>query len=234
MSIPLALLAGAVSFASPCFLPIVPVYVGYVAGTEQTGGRGRPPAVLRQSLVFVAGFTVVFVGLWAAFGLIGYAVGDYRPVLHVLGGAVLIVMGLHVIGLLDLPVLQRSMRLSLGSGGGTASAPTYRRSALLGVAFAAGWTPCIGPVLGSVIGLASQTSSAGWGITLLLVYSLGLGLPFVGVALGGDWVSQRLGFLARHHRAISLLSGTLLLLIGFLMITDRFSRLSALVPAFGL
>jgi cytochrome c-type biogenesis protein len=155
----------------------------------------------------------------------------------------LIVMGLHVAGLIEISMLYRQVQVPVGAGvGGPASsaarpgeaAPSYRRSALLGVAFAAGWTPCIGPVLGGIIGLASVTDSVGRGTVLLMAYSLGLGVPFVLVAVGLTEVSRRLAWLRRHHTGVSIASGALLMVTGFLMITDLFGRLPGPMPTVGL
>lgn len=231
VTVPLAVLAGVVSFASPCFLPLVPVFVGYITGTGPSTGVGRADrrAVLGQSMVFVLGFTAVFVAMWASIGLLGHVAGDHRDTLRIAGGAVLVLLGLHVAGLVRLPLLDRQIRPRMDVGG--AAQPTYRRSALLGAAFAAGWTPCIGPILGAVLGFAMAGESIGQGVVLLLAYSIGHGLPFVLVALGADAVRQRLTWLTRHHTAVQLCTGALLGITGFLMITDHFGRLAGLVPA---
>ncbi|WP_289017186.1 cytochrome c biogenesis CcdA family protein [uncultured Ornithinimicrobium sp.] len=236
VTVPLATLAGVVSFASPCFLPIVPAYVSYVAGDDAGAGTGAGGhtrlRAAAQALVFVAGFTLVFVSLWVSLGLVGYALADHRDLLRVLGGAVLLLMGLHLAGVLQLSVLLRQVRLPLPAP--VPGRPRVGRSFLLGVAFAAGWTPCIGPILGGVIGLATTTGSVGEGTVLLLAYSLGLGLPFVLVAVGAESLTGRLSWLGRHHDAVSLVAGLLLVALGFLMITDRFGQLAGLVPALGL
>lgn len=239
ITLPLAVLAGVVSFASPCCLPMVPVFVSYLVGTTPADSPAARRIALSQALVFVLGFSSVFVALWASIGLIGYVLGDYRDILRMVGGAVLIVMGLHVAGLIEISALYRQVRVPVGAGtdGPTSVgpspaevAPSYRRSALLGVAFGAGWTPCIGPILGGIIGLASVTDSVGQGTVLLIAYALGLGIPFILVAIGLAEVSQRLGWLRRHNTAVSIVSGALLIATGFLMVTDLFSRLSGLMP----
>ncbi|MDO5626776.1 MAG: cytochrome c biogenesis protein CcdA [Mobilicoccus sp.] len=242
----LALAAGVVAFASPCFLPIVPVYLSYLVGSQPgevaaTGAARR--AAVAQATMFVAGFTVVFVALWASIGLIGYVVGDYRGMLRILGGAVLIVMGLHVAGLIQISALYRQVRVPTTAvvggrsarGGGidvATLAPSYRRSALLGVAFGAGWTPCIGPILGGVIGLASVSGTVLHGAGLLAAFSLGLGIPFVLMAAGATEISTRLSWLQRHDTLVSLASGGMLILTGFLIITGVFERLAAWSPTF--
>ncbi|MDO5697266.1 MAG: cytochrome c biogenesis CcdA family protein [Dermatophilus congolensis] len=271
LTIPIALVAGILSFASPCFLPVVPVFVAYLLGDQAPQGkvtREQRLTAASHAFVFVVGFSAVFVTLWASIGLIGYAIGDYRNTLRIVGGALLIVMGLHVAGLIEIPFLQRQKSISLqsvvaasgggagrGSGGQTAAAggsssgaatatkeraaappppsqlaPSYRRSVLLGLAFGAGWTPCIGPILGGVIGLASVGDSVAQGTVLLLAFCLGLGIPFVLVAVGATDVARHLGKLRNHQAIVSFVAGSFLILTGFLMITDLFGRFTGLLP----
>jgi cytochrome c-type biogenesis protein len=236
----IAFLAGIVSFASPCCLPLVPAYVGYMVGAAPDGLANRRMVAFRQALAFVLGFSAVFIALWASVGLIGYVLRDYAGVMRQVGGAVLVFMGLHVAGVINIAALYREVRLPVGPLGGNASLevapvrpPSYARSTLLGVTFAAGWTPCVGPILGGIIGLASVSASVAEGTVLLVAYSAGLALPFVLVAVGASSVSHRLGWLRVHHRAVSVATGAMLVAVGFLMITNTFARLSPLVP-FGL
>jgi cytochrome c-type biogenesis protein len=213
--------------------------VTYLVGTTNPESPTVRRVALRQSLAFVLGFTVVFVVLWASVGLIGYALRDYSWLLRQVGGAALIVMGLHVAGLIRIPVLSQQVRVPAGkvlgtsdSGDGTIAVrdPSLGRSALLGVVFAAGWTPCIGPILGGIIGLASISSSLVQGTFLLLAYALGLGVPFVLVALGASELNQRLTWFRNHDAGVSLVTGAILIVVGFLMITNLFIRLSGVVP----
>lgn len=240
IGVAIAFLAGVVSFASPCCLPLVPAYVGYMVGAAPDGLANRRMVAFRQSLAFVLGFSAVFIALWASVGLVGYMLRDYAGILRQVGGAILVFLGLHVAGVINIAALYREVRLPVGPLGGSASfgavpaaRPGYARSALLGVTFAAGWTPCIGPILGGIIGLASVTSSVAEGTLLLVAYSTGLAVPFVLVALGATSVSHRLGWLRQHHRAVSVVTGVMLVAVGFLMITNTFARLSPLIP-FGL
>jgi len=237
-----AFLGGIVSFASPCCLPLVPAYVGYMVGTAPDGTATRRRAALFQSLAFVMGFSAIFIALWASVGLVGYVLHDYAWLLRELGGAVLVFMGLQVAGVINVAALYREVHLPVGiygrttamSLGGPASAgPSYGRSALLGVVFAAGWTPCIGPILGGIIGLASVSASVAEGTVLLVAYAAGLAIPFILVAVGATAVSQRLGWLRDHHRAVSMVTGAMLVVVGFLMITNTFVRLSSLLPPLG-
>ena len=243
-----AFLGGIVSFASPCCLPLVPAYVGYMVGTMPDGSAARRRTAFAQALAFVIGFSAVFIGLWASIGLVGYVLRDYAGFLRQAGGAVLVFMGLHVAGFIDVATLYREVRLPIGpfatgaagfgAAGGTGfrgagaapdRTPSYTRSALLGIVFAAGWTPCIGPILGGIIGLASVSSSVAQGTILLIAYAAGLAIPFVLVAVGATAVSARLGWLRDHHRLVSAVTGAMLASVGFLMITNAFVRLSGLV-----
>jgi len=243
VSIPVAFLAGIVSFASPCLLPLVPGYVSYMVAVSPDRSAASRRAAFFHALAFVAGFSVVFIALWGSVGLVGYLFKDYIGLLRELGGAILVFMGLHVAGVISISALYREKRLpttvfaggaragaSNGSGRAAASAPGYGRSALLGVIFSAGWTPCIGPILGGIIGLASVSASVTQGTALLLVYAVGLGIPFILVALGATAVSDRLGWLHRHDAAVSVVTGAMLVGIGFLMITNTFGRLSGALP----
>ncbi|HXV04517.1 MAG TPA: cytochrome c biogenesis protein CcdA [Solirubrobacterales bacterium] len=232
VGIPVAFLAGIVSFASPCCLPLVPGYVSYMVVTNPDGGVAPRRTAFLHALSFVVGFTIVFIAIWASVGLIGYLFRDYVGLLRELGGAVLVFMGLHVAGLISVSALYREKRLPMGSSGEPERErnPSYVRSAMLGVIFSAGWTPCIGPILGGIIGLASVSASVAQGSFLLLVYALGLGVPFVLVALGATAVSDRLGWLRRHQAAVDAITGAMLVAIGFLMITNTFGRLSGTLP----
>ncbi len=242
LGILVAFLAGIVSFASPCCLPLVPAYVGYMVGTTPDGAAARRRAAFLQALAFVLGFSAVFIALWASVGLIGYFLRDYVGLLRQVGGAILVFMGLNVAGVINISALYREVRLpigplggaSMGFGGGAPSAPSYGRSALLGVVFAAGWTPCVGPILGGIIGLASVSASVAEGTVLLIAYATGLAIPFILVAVGATSISHRLGWLRDHYTLVSRVTGALLVAVGFLMITNTFARLSGFLPPLGL
>ncbi len=229
ITIPLALLAGLVSFASPCFLPIVPAFVGQLVGGNPQ--RVSRPAALANAISFVAGFSAVFIALWASIGLIGRSLGPATGGLRVAGGMLLIVMGLHVAGLIEIPALNRVVRVQVRPGQpGQAGA---LRSGLMGVVFGAGWTPCIGPILGGILALATVSATVGQGVALMLAYCVGLGLPIVLVAVGAVEASERFTWFRRHHVGVSLVSGATLIVIGFLMITNLFAKLAGFVPSFG-
>ena len=180
LTILLAFLAGIVSFASPCCLPLVPAYVSYMVGATPPDSPNARRMAFHHALAYVLGFTIVFVGLWASIGLVGYLLRDYVGILRQVGGAIIIVMGLHVAGLIRISVLYRQVTVPTGrlvgvsaGGGGTVTklAPNYGRSTMMGMAFAAGWTPCVGPILGGIIGLASLNSSVLQGMVLLFAYA---------------------------------------------------------------
>lgn len=226
VTVPLALLAGVVTFASPCFLPVVPVFVGYLSGTPQTY-RGRGVAVTQAS-VFVAAFATVFIALYGLIGLIGYVINDRQGLLRILGGSVLIVLGLNLVGLLRIPFLDRTLRVDYHDD--MSRPPSVKRSLLLGLAFGAGWTPCIGPMLGGVLGVAAAGHSAWQGLGLMVVFSLGLGLPFVAVCAGATGLTGRLRWFMVHRRGVEAVTGALLMVIGFLIIAGLTGRLANLLP----
>jgi len=221
-----AFVGGILSFASPCCLPLVPVYVGYMVGTATEG-----PGTRRRTLFHVA--------FWASIGAIGYALADQAVLLRRIGGVVLVVLGLQVAEVINLRALWRDTRPLPAMAGGfgsatmTTTAPSYGRSLVFGTFFAAGWSPCIGPILGGILGLATVTASVAQGTVLLVAYAAGLAVPFLAVALGADWVAHRLTWVGRHHRAVSAFTGGALILIGVLMITDTLARLATLTSPLG-
>ncbi|SPT59946.1 cytochrome c biogenesis CcdA family protein [Actinomadura madurae] len=216
---PLAALAGLVSFASPCVLPLVPGYLSYVTGmtgvdlAEQRRGR-----LLVGVLLFVAGFSAVFVSYGVIFGGLGRWLLEYQdPITRVLG-AVTIVFGLAFMGLV--PGLQRTMKSGRLPAAGLAGAP------LLGVLFGLGWTPCIGPTLGAVQGLAITEASAGRGALLSLAYCAGLGLPFVVTALAYRRALGAFGAVKRHYPLVMRTGGGMLVLIGVLLVSGLWGDLT--------
>lgn len=216
-----ALAAGLLSFFSPCVLPLVPVYLAYVTGATTTGERehSRLRAV-SHALFFVLGFGAVFVALGAGIGALGGLLYPTLPYLAKVGGIVLIVLGLHTAGLLRLPWLEMERRIGAPPPRGRG----YLTSLLVGLVFAAGWTPCVGPVLTAILILAADSQTAARGAALLVAYTIGLGFPFVVVAglldLGAPLV-RRLGRSLRYTGAVG---GALLIAMGFLLVTDLFQR----------
>ena len=222
LSLLVAFSAGVLSFLSPCVLPLVPAYVGHLAGSSAAAAsRLQRWAALVNSMAFVAGFSLVFVGFWASVGLVGYVLPGHSGLLRQMGGAVLIVLGLHELGILRIPFLYQQFRVEPR----IASAATPATSLLVGVAFAAGWTPCVGPVLAGIIGLASMSETVARGSLLLVSYSLGLGLPFIAMGLAAGYVGTLLNRVKRWLRLVSMLSGVLLLAIGLMMLSDTLKLL---------
>lgn len=222
--IPLAFLAGLVSFATPCVLPLVPGYLAVVSGQEPgTGGR----RVVLASLPFLAGFTVVFVGLGAAAAAVGSLFGENQDLLLKLAGLVVVVLGFAMMGLLPLPFLERLAAPGLVEGArGTGSA------ALLGGAFGLCAAPCIGPVLAGILALASEGQTVGQGTLLLLVYSAGLALPFLAVGIGFDRAVGGFRWLRDHYAVFRVVAGALLVGLGLLLFFDRFWWLNIAVNRF--
>ncbi|WP_425955121.1 cytochrome c biogenesis CcdA family protein [Xylanimonas sp. McL0601] len=226
LAVPVAILAGLVSFASPCVLPLVPGYVGYVSGMAAAGAgpasSARTTPGRRRVLVgvglFVAGFTVVFVALMAAAGAVGAHLVRWEDTLQRVLGVVVILMGLAFLG--GIPFLQRERRLHLSPRAGLWGAP------LLGVVFGLGWTPCIGPTLAAVQALALDQASAARGVALGVAYCVGLGVPFLLVALGLQSSQRMLGFLRRHRLAMLRLGGGLLVLIGLALVTGAWGEIT--------
>ncbi|TDC55703.1 cytochrome c biogenesis protein CcdA [Actinomadura sp. KC345] len=216
---PLAALAGLVSFASPCVLPLVPGYLSYVTG--MTGAdladqrRGR---LLAGTLLFIAGFSVVFVSYGAIFGGLGRWLLEYQETITRVLGVVTILFGLAFMGLI--PGLQRTMKSGRLPAAGLAGAP------LLGVLFGLGWTPCIGPTLGAVQSLAVTEASAGRGALLSLAYCLGLGLPFVAAAIAYRWALGAFSAVKRHYPLVMRIGGGMLVLIGVLLVSGLWGDLN--------
>ena len=221
-----AFAAGVISFLSPCVLPLVPGYLSLMSGVGTAelavATRADTRRLLRSTLLFVAGFTMVFVSLGAGASAIGQVLLDHQLGLNKVAGTVVFVMGLAMAGVVTPQVLQRERRLDVRpSKLGAFAAP------VMGMAFAFGWTPCIGPVLASVLSLAGAEATLGRGISLLLAYSLGLGVPFVATGVAFGRLAGALDWVKRHARTINLVSGLLLAAFGVLLFTNRLSRMSS-------
>ncbi|MCW3767316.1 MULTISPECIES: cytochrome c biogenesis CcdA family protein [Paenarthrobacter] len=211
MALPLAAIAGLVSFLSPCILPLVPGYLGFVSGlTDPTQPRNRR-RVLAGVALFILGFGAVFTLYGAAFGAIGSWLLRWQdPLMRVLG-VIVILMGLVLLGRFSW--LQQTRKFQLPGSGGLSGAP------LLGVVFGLGWTPCMGPTLSAVLSLSVTSANAWRGALLAFVYCLGLGIPFLLVALGLNWVSKALAVIRRHIRAVNIGGAVMLIVLGILMVS---------------
>ena len=219
-----ALLAGLLSFLSPCVLPLVPPYLTFIAGTTieevaQREGSARRN-VIGAALLFVLGFTTVFVGLGATASAFGQVLRDHLAALSLLAGVAIIVMGLHFVGLFRLAFLYREMRPRVGKPLGLVGA--Y----VMGLAFAFGWTPCIGPILAAILAVAASQSSVGRGAELLAIYSIGLGIPFL---VAGIAIEPCLAFLKgfrRHFGAVERVVGVLLIVTGIAFLSGSMQDVS--------
>lgn len=218
-----AFLAGLVSCISPCVLPLAPVYIGSLAGGSVgsvTVADRRAP--LLHGLAFMTGFILLFTALGVSVGLVGYAFQDQLPLLQRLGGLFLIVMGLHMSGVIRIPALYRGIGLDWDTRVG----PGYLRSFLAGAFISAGWLPCVGPTLGAILTLAITSGAALEGGVLLLVYSLGLAVPFVGIGLTLSRTPPALRWMNRHHTAIGIAAGVVMVVMGILLFTGTLTRLN--------
>jgi cytochrome c-type biogenesis protein len=212
-----AALVGLIGFLSPCVLPLVPGYLSYVAGLSGSDSDGpRPRRVIAGALLFVLGFTAIFVAEGALFGSFGELLRDHTVTIERIFGAVTILLGIVFLG--GIPFMQREFRIHRLPPAGLIGAP------LLGVAFGVGWLPCLTPTLGAVTGLAYSESTAGRGAVLMIFYCLGLGIPFLLVAAGVGWVSGAIGFVRRHGRLVSQIGGVLLIVIGVLLVTGAWDH----------
>ncbi|MDA0310761.1 MAG: cytochrome c biogenesis protein CcdA [Gemmatimonadetes bacterium] len=233
VSLPLAFLAGLVSFLSPCILPVVPSYLAFISGLsldELRDGNAHDArrAALINSVLFVAGFSAVFMTMgWVATAA-GHAVSQALPWLNRAGGVVMIVFGLYLSGVLRIPALAREMRVHLSS---RPAGPLG--SLFVGVAFGAGWTPCIGPILGSILLYASLESTMAQGTLLLAAYAIGLGIPFVVAAVAFNWFLAGVDKVKQWMVPLERIAGTVLVLIGLLMVTGRFATLTAFLAGMG-
>src|SRR5215210_453946 len=224
LSAVLAFGAGLLSFLSPCVLPLVPAYVGHLAGASLSPGAPTVSraTTLSHALAFVLGFTTVFVLFWTIIRVIDlYVFPGFVNYFRQVGGVVLIVMGLHVAGVFRIPLLYREKRFYLQRRG----APSLPMSFVVGVIFAAGWTPCIGPILSGIIGLATFTDTMAQGAILLTSYSLGLGVPFLATAFALGSATLLLKRFSRYFGVVEVVSGLFLIAVGVLMLTGLFLRL---------
>ncbi len=246
VTLPLAFLGGLLSFFSPCFLPIVPAFIGQLVGEPRF--EGKTPRINRwiaagNALGFIAGFSVVFMALWATVAFMGNFVGQYSAIFRTVAGIILMLMGLHVAGIITIAPLNWMWRVPLPGRkhhdeprslpDSKPTGPGWGRSALMGVVFASGWTPCIGPILSGILALTTVSTTSLQGISLMAVYCLGLGLPIFLLAIGVVATQEHFGWFRRHHVAVSLVSGGFLVIIGFMMVANLWGKLAGVIPAAG-
>ena len=220
-----AFLAGIVSFVSPCVLPLIPAYLSFITGSSveelkaQTDAADRA-RVIFHALAFIAGFTVVFMALGFTASAIGTALIDYRDWIAKIGGAIVIVLGLNMIGVFKIPFLAMDKRPQWRRAN-----QSYTASFIVGLAFAAGWSPCVGPILAGILALATQ-EQYGAATFLLFVYSMGLALPFFAFAAGISRAMGALRRVKRHLGAIEVGAGAFLVATGLVLVTGTFGRVA--------
>lgn len=218
----IAFTAGILSFLSPCVLPIVPPYLAYMGGVSvaqmDTARQGR---VVLAAVFFVLGLSVVFLLMGASASLLGRMLLARQDLLMTLAGLTMMVFGAHFIGVFRIGFLDREARLDAGAQGGSALG-----AFILGLAFAFGWTPCLGPVLGAIASLAANEAQVARGVALLAAYAAGLGIPFILVALFFPRLKGPMGWLKRHMDRVEKISGLLLWTVGFLLLTGQFTMMS--------
>ncbi|WP_328467777.1 cytochrome c biogenesis CcdA family protein [Streptomyces sp. NBC_00448] len=219
-AIPIAMFAGLISFASPCVLPLVPGYLSYVTGvTGSDLGEARRGRMFAGSLLFVLGFSAVFVSGGALFGNFGAELQEHRQLLVRVFGSLTIVLGLAFMGILG-GITQREFRFHYRPGVGLAGAP------LIGAMFGLGWTPCVGPTLGAVQSLAFSNASAGRGALLMVFYCLGLGVPFIVAALAFRRTLGAFGWVKRHYAWVMRIGGGMLVAVGVLLVTGVWDHIT--------
>jgi cytochrome c-type biogenesis protein len=227
--------AGFLSFISPCVLPLVPSYVSYITGLsfeDLTENRDRARIrrlTISHSLFFISGFSTIFILFGATATFIGQALLIYQNVIRQVGGVLVVLFGLYIMGILKIPFLSTERKLHIEN-----KPAGYFGSFLVGIGFAAGWTPCVGPILGSILFYASMSDSMIRGMSLLAVYSLGLGLPLFISSLAINSFLVSFKWFVRHMRWVTLGSGFFLVVIGVMLFTDTLSLLSAWLQKFGI
>ena len=221
-----AFTAGLLSFLSPCVLPLIPSYLTFITGMSLDEVRVARGAALTHALLFIAGFTLIFLALGATATTLGLVLTHYRGWIARIGGALIIVFGLYLLGVFNIGAFSRERRLHL------ADKPVgYLGTVLVGIAFGAGWTPCIGPILGSILIYTSSTADLGRGLLLLGAYSLGLAVPFLVAALAVNHFVPAFARFRRHLAWVSRVSGVLLIAVGLLLVTNYFSILASYLQA---
>lgn len=247
VSIPLAFAAGLLSCLSPCVLPLIPAYLGYLTGASLEGNRAQPlastttsvggaalalplaagstPSPFLHALSFVGGFSLVFVAFFGvSAGLLGYLLQDHQDIILKVSGTLLIVMGLHLARVITIPFLEQERRLDAGSGGSVG----YARSFVVGSTFSAGWSPCIGPTLGAILALSVASGTFLQAIILLVVYSAGLSVPFLAMGLAYNGVKPLYNRIKRYVGVVNYLSGAMLIVVGILIFTDSLINFNSL------
>lgn len=223
--------AGLLTFLSPCVLPLIPGYLAFMTGmsaSELASDRRSTSHVLVPAVLFVLGLTTVFVSLGAAASVVGTALVRYRGTLEMVGGAVFFLLGFFMLGIVKVPWLYGEARFEMQKAKRFGGAAAF----VMGMAFAFGWSPCVGPILGSILMMAANAAEVGRGALLLAIYSLGLGVPFILVALLLGRIRPLLDWLNRHSLVINRVAGVVLMAVGLLILTGQLGRLVGLLSRF--
>lgn len=224
-------MAGLLSFLSPCVLPLVPAYVSFITGLslDELKTNTRLSKTMGGTLSFVSGFSVIFISLGASSSLFGSLFLQYQDHLRIAGGVLTIIFGLFISGLIKLDFLMRERRFHFSN-----SPAGYIGAFFIGMSFAAGWTPCIGPILGTILIYASSQGSASYGLKLLSVYSLGLAIPFILAALAINIFLANVKKVHRFMKAMMIISSLILIIFGIMLLTNKTGQLSNMFPDLGI
>lgn len=229
-----ALLGGLLSFISPCVLPLVPSYISFITGIsfeELTSGENEreiKKVILVNSIMFIIGFSLVFVSLGASASFFGQFFITYKEIIRKAGGIVIILLGVHVIGVINFRMLQQDKRLHFFREKPAGLLGSF----FVGIGFAAGWTPCIGPILASILMIAASSDTFLFGMILMVTYSIGLAVPFLLTSLGINAFLKHFNRLKKHMRLVSFITGTFLIVIGFLIYTNYLAIITGILNSF--
>ncbi len=221
----LLFLEGIITFISPCILPMIPIYVSYFAGGDIDNKNYKNRALI-SSIAFVAGFTFVFTLLGVAAGTVGVIFNKYMREINIVSGTIMVIFGLNYLGIINIGLLNKSFKMDNPTGNKKSS---IMSAILFGMIFGIGWTPCVGPFLGSALMIASNSTNVFMGASMLLTYSLGLGIPFVLSALLIDSLKTTFDFIKRNYKTINRISGVFLIIIGIMMMTGYLNLLLSIL-----
>lgn len=226
-----AFIGGMLSFISPCVLPLLPSYISFITGisfeelTDHQNKKQIKKLILVNSVMFIIGFSLVFISLGASASFFGQFFITYKDIIRRVGGIIIILMGIHIIGIINFRILQRDKRLHFFREKPAGILGSF----LVGIGFAAGWTPCIGPILASILIFAASSETSMFGILLMGVYSIGLAIPFLSTSFGINAFLKHFNSLKKHMRLVSIITGSFLIVMGFLIYTNYFAIISGIL-----
>ena len=212
---------GIITFISPCILPMLPIYISYFAGDIEEGKKGK---TIINAIGFVIGFTIIFTLLGALAGTFGMFIKKYQTIFNVIGGSILIVFGLNYMGILSIGFIEKTKKIQVDI-----KSFKFFSTIVFGMIFAIGWTPCVGTFLGSALMIAASSSGVLKGTIMLLIYSLGLGIPFIIAALIMDELKNSMKFIKKNYKLINRISGVFLIIVGISMIVGLFNKLLSIL-----